>query len=436
MTTQFRIATAALTLFAGATVFAQGDYGADPDQCKMNISLYQDAMSRNDYAEAYGPWRRILDLCPKWSKGAYQNGTRIMNGLIAKEKDPARKQRLVDSLYMIHDMRIEHFGEEAFVLGRKGLEMMTHEPDKCKEIFEVLKRSVDLGGARSEAGTLSGYFQALSCMHSKGEATKEQLLSDYVIINDHLEKNLARPDLKPDDVEYVTNSRDRVNGLFFKVAECQDIGRIAEQMIKAHPDDAELKVRLLKVLNGKDCSDEKIYRSLAEDVHRANPSSESGYSLGMMLVRQNEMSGALRYMKEAVDLCKDCPDKLKYLLKAGQVASAAGNHAQSRAFANQILQLDPKSGEAYMLIGNAVASQGGVCEGPQQWGVYWLAYDYYQRAKANDPAVAEKANDRMAASQGRFPTSGEAFFHQLADGQSFAVNCGGLNESTTVRTRK
>jgi hypothetical protein len=68
--------------------------------------------------------------------------------------------------------------------------------------------------------------------------------------------------------------------------------------------------------------------------------------------------------------------------------------------------------------------------------VYWLAYDYYQRAKSLDPSVNEKASERMASSAARFPTQSDAFFYQLSEGQSVQVACGGLNESTTVRFRK
>lgn len=141
-------------------------------------------------------------------------------------------------------------------------------------------------------------------------------------------------------------------------------------------------------------------------------------------------------MKEAVDLCTGCSDKVKYLLKAGQVASASSNHGQARSYANQVLQVEPKNGEALILIGNAIAAQGASCEAPDSWGAYWLAYDYYQRARSLDPSVADKAGDRMGSMSARFPTQSDAFFYQLTDGKTVTVACGGLGESTTVRTRK
>jgi len=420
------------------TATAQGKYGATPTDsvsCVQNLSMYQEFFGQTNYADAYGPWATAVSLCPASSKKMYADGNLMLKTFIGKEKDATRKAALTDSLYLLHDLRMANFGEHAFVTGRKGQDILTYSPDNCKLAFDVLKEAVELGGARSEDITLSAYYQALNCLYTKGEATKDQMLNDYVMIMGHIETNLAR-DMKEADRNYWITARDQVNTLFFKVAECEDIGRIAGDMLKAKPNDNEMKARLLRILSGKDCTDEKIYLSLAEDVHRADPSSESAYSLAMYLIKRNDLSGAGKFLKEAVDLCNGCPDKAKYLLKAGQLASAQGNHGSARSYANQVLQVEPRNGEAMLLIGDAVSSQAGNCDVPEKWGVYWLAYDYYQKAKSLDPSVSDKAGDRMARASAHFPAQGDAFFHQLTDGQSFQVTCGGLNESTTVRTKK
>jgi len=427
----------AIALTTGAQ--AQSKYGNTPEdsvKCVQNLSLYQEFMKQNAINDAYGPWREVVATCPTSSKGIYQNGVKILTTFIEEEKDPVRKGVLVDSMALVYDLRITHFGERAFVLGRKGYDLLTYAPERCKEAYDILKESIESGGAKSEAGTLSAYYQALNCMYGKGEATKDQMLKDYVMVMEHIDANLADEALLEERRDYYAKARDVVNSLFFKVADCADIGRIAGEMVLAKPDDMDLKNRLLKVLNGKDCTDEKVYLTIAEDVHRANPSSESAYSLGMYKAKQNDMGGALKYMKEAVDLCSGCSDKVKYLLKAGQVASASSSHAQARSYANQILQIEPKNGEALILIGNAIAAQAVGCEAPDSWGAYWLAYDYYQRARSLDPSVADKASDRMGSMSARFPTQQEAFFYQLTDGKSVTVACGGLGETTTVRTRK
>ncbi|MFZ1692593.1 MAG: hypothetical protein WAT74_05265 [Flavobacteriales bacterium] len=433
------------TLLLGAAIaastglFAQGKYGATPADsadCVKNISLFQESIKQGSFGDAYGPFRTLVNVCPAYSKSLYQNGGKMLTDFIAKEKDAARKERLIDSLMLNYDWRITHFGEKAFVLGRKGVDLQYYRPKDCQAAHDILKESIELGGARSEPATLNAYYSALNCLFGEGSVTKEQMLSEYVRLSGMVEQNLADPNLKEVDRELWIKSRDNINAIFFRLAECKDIGEIVGKLLQEKPDDIELKTRLLKVLNGKDCTDEKVYLTIAQEVHKANPTSESAYSLGQYLVQKGDLRGALEYMKEAAELCTGCSDRVKFLLKSGQVASALGNHSQARSYANQVLQIEPKNGEALILIGNSIAGQAGSCEVPDSWGVYWLAYDYYQRARSLDPSVADKASERMGSCNARFPEKQDLFFRNLKEGESFQVTCGGLNESTTVRVKK
>lgn len=426
--------TAALLTAAPAALLAQGKYGATPADsatCVQNMSLWVEFVKQSNYADALEPWRICMRTCPQSSKNMYIDGVKIRKHFADKEKDAARKAALVDSIYLVYDQRITAFGEAGYVLGRKAIDMMKYSPDRGAEILRTLEQSVQERGAKSEAGVLAAYYQALSNSQQDGQVTKDRMMEEYVTVMGHIESNL-----QAGGGELYEKARDNVNELFMRVADCSDIGRLVDNMLQQRPDDQELKGRMLKVLNSKECTELPVYQRLAEEVHRASPTSESAYSLGLYLAKKGDMSGSLKYMKEAVDLCSGCSDKIKYLLKAGQVASAAGSHAQSRTFANQVLALDPKNGEAYMLIGHAVSSQGSGCDEPQAWGPNWLAYDYYQKARSMDPNVAEKAADRMAACAARFPEQAKMFFHQITEGQSFQVTCGGLNETTTARARK
>ncbi|HPJ51873.1 MAG: hypothetical protein KDB77_00915 [Flavobacteriales bacterium] len=425
---------------------AQGKYGATPEdsvQCVQCLSLYQEFMKQKAYTDALPHLRCATTVCPASSKKMYLDLAKVRKYQLAKEKDAATQSLLADSLYQAYDMRIASFGQRTYVLGRKGVDMLKYTPDRAQEIYATLKESVDGRKEKSEAGPLAAYYQVLYNLYQNGEATKEQMLEEYLRIMGYVEANMANTgggedgeDGEDAGTNYYELARNNINELFFQVADCADIGSIVGKLMGERPDDAELHERLLKVMNTKECTEEPSYLPLAEKVHKAKPSSESAYGLGLYLAKQRDMSGSLKYMKEAVDLCSDCTDRVKYLLKAGQVASAAGAHGQSRSFANQVLQVEPSNGEALILIGNAIAASASGCAEPEVWGPNWLAYDYYQRAKSLDPGVADKASERMAACAARFPEQAKAFFHQLSEGQSFQVTCGGWNESTTVRVRK
>jgi hypothetical protein len=67
---------------------------------------------------------------------------------------------------------------------------------------------------------------------------------------------------------------------------------------------------------------------------------------------------------------------------------------------------------------------------------FWVAVDYFVRAKQADPTLAEEADRLIATYRQYFPTAEEAFMHDLSDGASYTVRANGLSATTTVRTNK
>ena len=426
------------------TGYAQnGKYGANPtdsSECRKALSVMQSFMKQKDIKSAYPHWKTAYTLCPAASKNIYIYGVKIFKDRIKNAKDAGRKKELADSLYMIYDSRVQHFGKACYVNGRKGMDMQRYSPDEVEMIYNTLKSSVDECGEKSEAYVISSYYKALYDMYKEEKADKEALLTEYVKLTKLVDANLTR--LQCDEADkkcqkkrgYYEGAMDKMNQVFFRVAECPEIEEIITKMMSENQGDVEVCKSALKILNKKGCDGSDIYRQVAECVHKDQPTHESGYSLGIIYAKKKQFSQALDYMKEAIELCTDCPDKEKYLEKAGQTASAMGSVSQVRSFANQLLKLNPNNGEAYILIGNSIASKN--CDDPvQKWAVNWLAYDYYAKAKALDSGAAAKAQQRMNSCAARFPTKSEVFFHELKPGDKVQVTCGGLNESTTVRVK-
>ncbi len=152
--------------------FAQGGkYGATPEdsvQCVQNLSLYSEFYKQKNYQDAIAPWRWLMDNCPKASKKMYADGVILMEyeiknatGTIGKPiKDASRREKFIDTLMMVYDLRIKYWGEEGLVLGKKGVDMLKYRKDKPEDAFKALSRSVELLGNESEAGALVAYFQA------------------------------------------------------------------------------------------------------------------------------------------------------------------------------------------------------------------------------------------------------------------------------------
>ena len=68
--------------------------------------------------------------------------------------------------------------------------------------------------------------------------------------------------------------------------------------------------------------------------------------------------------------------------------------------------------------------------------MYWLATDYFARAKAADPNLASSADGRIRQYKTYYPDREAMFFMKWNVGDRYAVNKGcysWINETTTVK---
>ena len=139
--------------------------------------------------------------------------------------------------------------------------------------------------------------------------------------------------------------------------------------------------------------------------------------------------------------CDSCSEQLTYLLKAGQIASALKRPSTAKRYARQVLAIDNANAEAYMLIGDAIAGSSSACDDGAigKRAVYWVAHDYYARAKRMDAKLASTAQKKMSNMAKQFPTIDEVFALGLSAGSSFIVkesgSCPCSGETTTIRVR-
>ena len=93
-------------------------------------------------------------------------------------------------------------------------------------------------------------------------------------------------------------------------------------------------------------------------------------------------------------------------------------------------------GKAYYLIGNMWI--GTACQGNEieRRAPYWVATDYFQKAKNADASLADDCNRMISQASAYYPQAAEAFMYDLSAGQSYTVSCGGLSATTTVRVNR
>ncbi|MBR0339902.1 MAG: enzyme of heme biosynthesis, partial [Alistipes sp.] len=110
---------------------------------------------------------------------------------------------------------------------------------------------------------------------------------------------------------------------------------------------------------------------------------------------------------------------------------------------NEALNVDETDDDGlalYFLAQCYVAGSGDCGSELSKHAVYWIGYDYLQKAlpllEVTDASLAENAKKLANSYRSVFPTAEECFFAELKEGATYTINCGlakGL--STRVRYR-
>ncbi len=429
--------------FLAFTIVAQPDeskFGDTPEQieeCKKYLSLYREYRDQNLDGQALQFWRGAFNTCPQSAVTIYIDGAKFYGNILDElVKDPAKatvRNAYLDTLMNIYDQRIKYFGDEGKVLAYKANDLYKYDETKIVEANAMMKRSMELEGNNSDALVASKYYQTLFNMYKEGKATKSDLLVEYIPVLDILDYNIAR--LEDEKLrERYEKAKNNLDAFFVKIAECEDIYKILGERIAEAPNDIALNNKVLAVMNKRDCTDGKLYLQVAERVYKDKPTPAAAYSIGIEKLKAKDYTNAMKYFEEAADLCGDCIELEQYYLRAGQVATIMGNSSKAINMANKILQTKPRSGEAYLLKGDAIATSAKNCMNDKlkDGGAFLLAVDYYTKAKSVDASVADKANQKINGYEKYFPTKENVFFNNLAVGDSYTVECFG--ETTTIRT--
>jgi len=451
-------------LFATHAGLAQDErYGETPEQqlkCKEALSVYKSYKKQKNYDEAYIQWRKACEVCPETaSEGLYADGASFIGKQLKKvEDEDPRKAVLIDSLLYMHDKRMELYpstkrspNNRCEVLGRKASDFYKYNRDEHQVAYNMFKESVECLKEESSATTLYQYYTAsfYTMKRSlKGDTLAQanmraQMLTDYLALTDYVQAGLARAQEagKERDIKRYEKAKGNIETVFVAIADCDDMVPVLAAAIEADAENMDLKQKVLRLLNKKECTDNDLFLPVATAVYSVEPSAPAAYAIGIGFAKSSQLDSSFTYMEDAVNRCGDCTEKVTYMLKTGQIASAMGRTSTARNYARQVLDIDAENADAYMLIGDAIAGSSKACNDGALGGrsVYWVASDYYARAKRMNDELADLANKKIANMAKQFPTVDDIFTYGKQAGGSFTVpnkaGCPCAGETTTIRVR-
>lgn len=410
---------AILLLAAGTNVaLAQANkYGETPEQqkkCKEKISLYREFRDQKNYDQAFEPWKQACEICPKAAKTLYTDGVKFYTYQFEKATRPSHKDSLVEAIKATYDARIANFGSKGKYLGKKGADMFELQPEKPFEAYQVMKEAVALTKEKTSPTVLYAYYYAMFEAMKLEKVEKADVLGEYLSVSEYLDKGKLQADGK-----YAKNyeiAKTNIDGIFILIANCEDIEAIAVTKFEAAPDDLDNLKKLSQILAKRECTDADIFAKVAKALFDKEPSHEGAYALSIATLKKGKYSESLTFAKQALEMNQQPSED--YYLVAATAAIGSGQASLAASYARKAIGLNPNSGKAYLIIGDAIASSAGKCGGNEveQGAVYWLAVDYYVKAKSLDSSVAAAANQKIGAYRARFPDKKVLFQYSYIDG--------------------
>lgn len=439
--TGFIIAMIVMAL-SSTSVFAQGKYGADSANCIKYLSFYKDYFKQKSYNEALPNWREAFKRCPPTANQTMLvDGTALMRKLISQNsKNPVYKEKLVDSLMMIHDIRIANYPKYAVTArNNKGLDLANYVQNDPERLYKEYGEIIAGNKTKTKPTILLFYFDSAVELYKNGSLDEEEIIGVY----EGCMELLSKMDPKDAaDKEMVDDMKVKIEELFASnnIADCDKLIELYTPKFEADPQNIELAEKIVRFMSAADgCTDNALFISAATSIHKSNPTHASAYTLYKLNASTGKSAEAVKYLQEAIDReDSDAAQDAEYYYELAVYNFKCGNNLAAEQAAKKVIPLATTSeikGKTYMLIGTI---WGGVrCDGNDiaKRAPYWVAVDYFERAKAADPELAAEANKRINEYKKYYPLTADAFMFGVNDGETYQVSCGGFKANTTVRTQ-
>jgi tetratricopeptide (TPR) repeat protein len=442
----------------GSIKGAKYGIGEDSVVCVTQLSLYRENYrqwrSSNFQNEAIDytidSWRYVMLSCPLASQNTYIDGSKIIEHLYNKAETPELKAAYVDTLMLLYDRRIMAFGNdpassEGFVLGRKGVELITYEKDSFEEAYKILSHAILKGGNNSESAVVFYYFFLTTRMVREASADSTIIFDNYDIASSIVDFNIRRLKLEIENNPAEADKNDKllkgyesalgnIENLFEPFATCDNLLRIYTKKFQDNPDDTDMLEKLLRSFDRKSCINE-LYIQAADKLYQLKPTPESALANGRMFIRLEQFSKAVPYLQDAANGLTDTDQKADAFYMLAETYRNLRNYSAARTNALKVTELRPNDGKPWILIGDLYVASAGSCGDDKvtSKAAYWAAVDKYYKAKSVDESVSDIANSRISSYSGAFPTTEDIFFFGYKKGDSYRVECW-INETTTVRS--
>jgi len=401
--------------------------------CKAMSSAYRTFFKLERYRDAYQTWIIAFDKCPASNKRMYLDGVTMYRSFIAEAPEGPVREGLIDTLMLIYDRRMENFGDEGNVLGRKGRDLLTYrgrDIEQVQKAYKMLKMSIELEGKKSQESVLLLSITSGIVLNKEGRIDDSQVIEDYIMAIGILvqqEKRSSRWERTKEKIDELILMEDFIS--------CEAFNRYFEPQFEQNKNDKKYLEKEIMVYNTAGCVRSDIYAAALGNLYRIKPGPESAHKLAILFITRNEYEKAARYLTEAVQGENiNTETRAGWYYELAVVSIAIDHYCMAIEYAREANRLKFDYGKAYILLGDAyVASRENLGDDFQQRTAFWAAADMYQKATSVNPDLREEANQKLAECRGLYPNKEDIFVRDLKDGDTYLVG-GCINGYTTIRS--
>ncbi len=423
-------------------------FGADSIRAINNYMGFRNAYKTHNFDQAYQNWDVLFHDYPKATRTIYTAGAVIIKNKIREAKDSLTRQKWIDTLMMIHDLRCKYYPDDSVrALAAKTVDyynymvMPYNKNDslirlRIEKNYNLAKKTINIGGVLTPdyvypvAMPLSFYMYVLK------KITPEQFISDYMLFSDNL-SFLYSHEKNPKIKSRIATFRKMVDQVFTKsdLATCANYEKIFGKNYDSLKTNVDFLKKVLTIMSKQGCTQTDFFSKVAVDLYHLQPSAESAHSLALLMATKNNYDDAAKFIDEAIQRETVDSIKARYYFDAARIANKRGLYPQARTYAYKALELKPNWGDPYILIATMYAKSAESCgqDDFQHRAIYWAAVDKLEQAKNVDPSVASKVQSLINDYTARFPKKDDGFFHSVYQGDKYTIDYCWIHETTTAR---
>jgi hypothetical protein len=424
-----------------------GKWGKDSLKTREQYSLYREYYKQKLYSDALPYWKYVYDNAPALRKTTYLNGTKMYESFIKAANDSVIKQAYVDTLFMVYDQRITHFGEEGIVAAWQALKMKKYRPWDKDNYNNFVTKAIDIQQEEAEYFVVIPYFKLVINDLRDKTITFDEVEEQYARLSDINNYNINND--HPDSDKYADNQA-KLDEIMEKIKPksapkpktCAEIKTTYEAEFKANPNDVEaVKILFARLVRAK-CKKEAFYHEVLVQYTQLSPSASRCKLIAQRYYNEGKLTKATELLQQALSLETDATKKASIYMSLASierrnVSDLTPDAAKkAREYAKKAADLRPGWGKPYMFIGDLYASSGPLCGSGRGWNsqvVAWAATDMWEKAKDIDPSYTSEANKSINTYKKYYPTVADGHMRGgISNGQSYRIPCW-INSTTRVR---